>query len=277
MAFYTDSVVDVLTVSDSGQDDLSVWNVDAIPIAKYLPEKFRKVPWFADMVSSMWKLIAGDIEDTVQKIIKLRDPLKYENDYAEKVAGLLGFYQDISNQSIDQKRRLINSLPYWYERLGTNVTFNFLNFLFNDNIQVVPLYTQDYVNFYSTPQGVMEPAGPWYLTNHIDITYAASSGILDINTIQTRFYLVAPVPLVIRNISGVDLFSNNCQVSGIIHVEGFDYFVMDSKLEPPILNQFYPKLPTLPTLRTRSSALYTPSSSRTFWFNGVNSKWQIAG
>ena len=209
---------DTLKLVDSFEENTYVSNVNAIPISNLLPEKFIQVPLVADLLSVVNTNLIEVVHSLVDNIRRMRTPTLFEIFYSEKLAGSLGFYQDITSKTEAQKRRLIESLTDFYARNGTIFTFDFLSFIADENIQVVPLYTQNYLTFSSFPGGVLEPEGPWYLTSQVDLEYSSVTQIDNVE-ITKRFYQIAPVPLMIRNISQLQVLEITEYNRGYCHTE----------------------------------------------------------
>lgn len=208
---------DSFTVVDSYKANTYVSNVNLIPISNLLPDKFINIPLFSDFLSVFNTLVVDNFHSTIDDFITLRTPTELDIFYAEKLSNSMGFYQDITNKSDSQKRRLLESLVEYYSRNGTKFTFNFLSFIADESLSILPLFTQDYLTFSTTPLGTLEPTGSWYLTNVVDLEYS-SNDVLDNNDIITRFYQVAPVPLVLRNISRSEVFIFTEYNQGYVHV-----------------------------------------------------------
>lgn len=232
-AFIESSVVDVITLIDFREEFTStdviksiddyeantyVSNVEQIPIHNLLPEKFLSVPLYSDFLSVFNTQIVENVHSLIDNLRRLRTPTLFEIEYAESIAGSLGFYQDITNKTESQKRRLIESLCDFYSRNGTISTFDFLSFVADESISLKQLYTQDYISFSTPPGGQLQPAGSWYLTNIVDLEYSITE-TLDNDEITKRFYQVAPVPLVLRNISQSTLIPFVEYNLGYVHVE----------------------------------------------------------
>lgn len=191
---------------------VGTWDVDALPIARYLPEKFRLIPAWSDLISVLYDSVVKGIQDATLRLRQIRHPQLFEIELADRVAVTLGYLLDLDKLTSSAKQRLIESLTSFYERKGTRFTYNFLNYVTEINFQVFELYTQDYVDFLREPGGELVPNGTWYLTNHVDVEYDATL-YPDVAEVQSKFYQIAPVPLVIRQLVGLAQFESTARYS----------------------------------------------------------------
>ena len=209
---------DSILCVDSFDANTYVSDPNLIPINNLLPEKFLVIPFYSDLVSVVSNYLVENTHSLVDGLRRMRTPSLFEIFYAESLAGSLGFYQDITSRTESQKRRLIESLTDFYSRNGTVFTFDFISFVTSERFQIIQLYTQDHSTFATAPGGSLVPDGPWYLTNAVDLEYY-STVPLDNAEISKRFYQVAPVPLVLRNVSQSQVFNFTEYESGYVHIE----------------------------------------------------------
>jgi len=228
MANYNDSGTDVIVSVESFLSNLLVTDISKIPISKFLPEKFRSIQVWADLIGSFQKIVVTDIQDTLDRLRDARDPNRFEIELAVQLAHTLGYYQEISSKSDIEKRRLIESLITLYEKNGTQFTIKFLSWISEESLTLTPLWTRDYNTFNATPLGDIAPDGPWYLSNYVDIDYSAQ-GDLDHSKLREQFYRIAPVPLVIRNINRTQFDSGTFYATIGHHQVAYVYSLMSKK------------------------------------------------
>lgn len=218
MANYTDSVLDVISEVGSIEANLSVYKYDLIPLTKIIPEKFLQVPIILDLIFTIYKIFVREVKSLSSDLRELRNPRNIDIEFAEKFAINLGFYQDITFRDDDSKRRIIELLPKYYESQGTEFTFDFLSFIAQENLTLVPLYSTDHFNLFEAPAGNLVPEGSWFLTSVVDLQYSAAASVNNSDILQ-KFYQVAPVPLLLRSIAALANFSRALECRGVIHIE----------------------------------------------------------
>lgn len=218
MANYADSVLDVILEEGSVEADLSVYKYSLIPLTKIIPEKFLQVPLILDLVATIYKVFVHEIKSLSADLRNVRNPRTLDIEFAEKFAINLGFYQDITFRDDDAKRRIIELLPKYYESQGTEFTFDFLSFIAQENLTLIPLYSTGHFNLVESPSGGVVPDGPWFLTSVVDLQYSAAASVNNSDILQ-KFYQVAPVPLLLRSIAALANFSRALECRGVIHIE----------------------------------------------------------
>lgn len=218
MANYADSVLDVITEESSLDTDLSVYQYRAIPLMKIIPEKFLQVPLIVDLIATVYKIFLLNVKSLCQDLRNSRDPRNIDILFAEKFAINLGFYQDITFRDEDAKRRIIELLPRYFESQGTQFTFDFLSFIAEENLTLIPLYSTDHTNLVESAALPITPEGPYFLTSVVDLQYSASASVNNADILQ-KFYQVAPVPLLLRSIVALANFSRSLECRGFAHIE----------------------------------------------------------
>lgn len=92
---------------------------------------------------------------------------------------------------------------YWFGK-GTQAFIDFINYCLSSDLQVVPMWTQDYVNFvHEGNPAIGTPVwegGAWYPTTHVVIIAKGGLQQLDILTLQSFFYEIANYNLVLQAI-----------------------------------------------------------------------------
>jgi hypothetical protein len=108
----------------------------------------------------------------------------------------------ISNDSYQAIARWVGM--YWFGK-GTQSFIDFINYSLSSSLQLVPLWTEDYVNFVAegdTSIGTpIWEGGTWYPTTQVSIIAAGGLQSLDIVTLVTFFYEIANYNLVLNNIA----------------------------------------------------------------------------
>lgn len=126
------------------------------------------------------------------------------------VCRMLGFdlSQDILNMSQDKFTSLASQLGRYPDTNGTKDFTEFISLITNGNCSVEYLWTKDYVNFSTEPQGItLEAGGDWFMTTHVNLLMGFSSlqglQLRDDQTLGQKiveiFYQQAPATLVIKD------------------------------------------------------------------------------
>lgn len=95
---------------------------------------------------------------------------------------------------------------YWYEK-GKASLPDFLAYCTNSNVNVTPLWTENYKDFYPAPLGpFVWDGGTWYPTTHVNIAFTSTSFDLDVASFVRFFYDLANYNVVIHHVTvDVDL------------------------------------------------------------------------
>jgi hypothetical protein len=169
-------------------------------------------------------VFGNDFDRNVLELAKLRDFLQLEKgtvvgtkllDYDNltlpdagvlvRTCGMLGFgypNYDSSLFSDEDYLRILQSLSQYYQQQGTQSFFQFLSFVLNAYYAIEPLWTQDYVNFSSRPQGpTVWEGGPWYPTSHVQIILDDNQPQASLGRMRLLFDYIAPINLVLWSIA----------------------------------------------------------------------------
>ncbi len=165
---------------------------------------------WSDLVDAFQIVIKDNIEDPIGQIEFLRFlPPDADPDTLINTCRMLGFdlSQDILNMSVGKFMQLATQLGMYPDTNGTEDFTKFVSMMTNGTCTVDYLWTNDYVNFYLTPQGVtIDSGGNWFKTTHVNLNmgFTTLAG-LQLKLGQTLgqkvvdiFYQQAPAPLVIK-------------------------------------------------------------------------------
>jgi hypothetical protein len=177
-----------------------------------------------DLVGAYQDVFGNDFDRNVLELAKLRDFLQLEKgtvvgtkllDYDNltlpdagvlvRTCGMLGFgypNYDSSLFSDEDYLRILQSLSQYYQQQGTQSFFQFLSFVLNAYYAIEPLWTQDYVNFSSRPQGpTVWEGGSWYPTSHVQIILDDNQPQASLGRMRLLFDYIAPINLVLWSIA----------------------------------------------------------------------------
>lgn len=161
---------------------------------------------FADTVEDVFSL---NLQDPISQIEELRFLLPTQgNEELQKTARLLGFNltNDVLELSTSNMSKLVTQLALYYESSGTELFIKFIDLVLNAKTEVDALYTENYVDFFKSPQGpLLKDGGTWYKTTHVELAVGLLSsypilvyGQSLTERIRRLFYVNAPINLVIH-------------------------------------------------------------------------------
>lgn len=184
---------------------------------------------WADLVEAFDALMLLNVDDPTKQIEMLRFlPPDADGKILADVCRMLGFdlSQDVLNMSIDKFTKLATQLGMYPDTNGTEDFTKFISLMTNGNCTVDYLWTKDYLNFYTSPQGAtLAQGGKWFKATHVDLNMGFSTlDGLQLNAGQTLgqrivdlFYQQAPATLVInRQIFTVAMSTDDVHVGASI-------------------------------------------------------------
>lgn len=168
---------------------------------------------WAEMAIAFDEVIKTNIDDPIKQLEMLRYlPPDADKQILADACRMLGFdlSQDVLNLSIDKFTRIATQLGMYPDTNGTEAFTKFISLMINGFCEVEYLWSQDYVNFYTTPRGTtLSEGGRWFKTTHIEL----AMGFLTLAGLQLKagqtlyqrtkqiFYQQAPITLVIERMS----------------------------------------------------------------------------
>jgi hypothetical protein len=192
-----------------------------------------------DLFDAFDQVILANVDNPIEQLELLRFlPPNADSKTLAEVCRLLGFdlSQDVLNMSINKVAKLATQLGMYPDTNGTEEFTKFISLMTNGNCSVEYLWTDDYVNFYTTPQGaLLVNGGTWFKTTHVNLNmgFTTLEG-LQLKSGQTLgqrivdlFYQQAPASLVIKyqtftvNIAMNDI-GVNAQIADIQRVYDLD-------------------------------------------------------
>lgn len=175
-------------------------------LEKLIPEKFLSVQAFSDLISAIETVISENVWSLISQLLQIRNPRTIDPGLLSFVGNQLGFNLNTYLFQSSDYIRFLSELPYFYQRNGTNVLESFLGFTRNTKITITPLWSSDYINFYSIPNGLtIDNGGDWFLTPHVNIQYLSElipNGEDPTKVLYDLFSQLAPAHLVLNNVYG---------------------------------------------------------------------------
>lgn len=168
---------------------------------------------WTDLAVAFDEMILANVDDPIRQleVIRYLPPDADQNILAD-ACRMLGFdlSQDVLNLSVDKFTRIATQLGMYPDTNGTEAFTKFISMMINGFCNVDYLWSEDYVNFYAKPKGlILEKGGRWFKTTHVEL----SMGFLTLAGLQLKsdqtlhqrvkelFYQQAPITLVIERLS----------------------------------------------------------------------------
>lgn len=112
----------------------------AVTLKDLIPAKFRNIAAWSDLADVYEESLINDIRDSLLRLKRIRDVDLVDEDMLGKFKNLLGLYIDTSSFTTAQLRRMLETLSYFYEKSGTNVTMDLIGYAKNTQVDIIPLY-----------------------------------------------------------------------------------------------------------------------------------------
>jgi len=118
-----------------------------IDLMALIPETFRDSVSLQEFMA-VAGLYAGTWIGYINDLVQLLDPYSVSDDYMQNLADLLHVtLPPIDSVSTADRRRALLTAIDWYKAKGTYGIFSYLGYLFNLNLTIWDLYTNDYATF----------------------------------------------------------------------------------------------------------------------------------
>lgn len=146
--YYSQELLDIDMHLDVTADENYAGFIDLMSL---IPETFRdsvSLQEFMDVAG----LYAGTWIGYINDLVQLLDPYSVSDEYMQNLADLL----HVSLPSPDfvstaERRRVLLTAIDWYKSKGTYGIFSYLSYLFNINLTIWDLYTNNYTTFVKEP------------------------------------------------------------------------------------------------------------------------------
>jgi hypothetical protein len=172
--------------------------------------------------NQVWKDYIDALDDTLEsnvnqhiRVLEFLRHLEYSpelRDVFYSTARMLGFdlTQDFMQLNADALAKLVVQLSRFGETAGTDNFVAFLGFVLGRALNVRPLFTNNYTDFYPVPAGTLNiDGGSWYKTTHVEleinltgldgqILVSPSESLLD--RVMSLFYEFCPITYVVKNV-----------------------------------------------------------------------------
>jgi hypothetical protein len=226
-----------------------------LPSSTYFPEESS----WNSVINSLGKAFDAIFSEDLYTLKNLRNPLTVPESYLPYVLNQLGFnWSRVSNIDVNKQRILAVYLPIYYQTAcaGSVVVYptisniddsgfininsiKLLQFLTNNLIQLIPLWTNDNVNFYSKetaipggltcqdtiyltesviPDSVIPfSSNLWFLSSKVNLIVTQNTGFLSIDDVISLFYYLMPANIALNQITYYVSEGNNNFIEQIIN------------------------------------------------------------
>lgn len=133
--------------------DSSQWFLlppDSKNITSYLDERTYKTKLIPDILDSLQWNFFNDYADGLERVQNSRSISNMDDSFLSKTLNYLGLFLDTSEMSLSNRRKALRELSYFYSRVGTQGSTNYLGFIEDSLMKLTDaLWTSDYINFYT--------------------------------------------------------------------------------------------------------------------------------
>jgi hypothetical protein len=181
-------------------------------LRKLLTPDFENKKVWRDLAEATSVVLYENVDQHRRALALGREPLALVREYRILMAKQLGLdYRSIALTDADYDR-LINFISLYNPEKGTKEFIKFLGFIKNADIELIPLWTNDYKtfvlnNFPNNNIFTKPTPGEYYPTTHVGIAYDGDkfAGMDEEDTIAL-FYELAPIHLVLKWIAALFRF-----------------------------------------------------------------------
>ena len=208
------------------------------------PESLVGQDTWLDFMSALAETIQEEIRDPIGEIEDIRHIIE-DTDAMVIVNTIkqLGFDlpADIIAHNTERLARSVYMLSLFHELSGTNDFVKGAEFVLGRELNVVDLYTNDYVDFYEKPFGPMlADGGDWYATTHIrlgmelipnDTNLVLPENKTLADRLMDAFFEFAPVNLVVEEFYFIVKSQITLHLAGAVHVDPIDFLTIGLGIE----------------------------------------------
>ncbi len=194
------------------------------------PDIFFSQPWFKDFADSYAKTLDDVIRYPIWQVENIRsiDVAAQDSVVAKQTLMQYGFNfpDDIIRHNY---KNLISSIPFitlYGERSGTEDTAKLMSAILGRKIDITPLYTENYEDFYAKPHGPLQvEGGNWYKTTHVDLSMQVIPSDVNLEiprgkTMRDRFlsafYDMAPWSIVLNQFTFQYVTRSELRIGGAV-------------------------------------------------------------
>lgn len=179
-------------------------------LVQLLSESMRSRPAWLSMAQVTSNVLYQYFEQQRIALELSRDPKHLSRVLKIATLKMLGLDWQSDYVSDDAYDRLLESVSLYMQSHGTNDFVNYIGYALGFQIEMAPLWSQDYNTFVPGPQSnniFNSPPGPWYPTSHVALLYEEYADNLptadDLTALQDVFYRIAPIHLVLQAIGTI--------------------------------------------------------------------------
>lgn len=206
---------EAMTVTTLTNTFFNVVDPGPLEYTRLLPTGWEDNPFWQQLFAVLADINYQEIDNSRRELASIRDFETAEDWYAVLSIRLLGFPASLQDFNTElQHTLLIRSLStYNLSRGASGIFINFLGYLLNAFISIIPLWTAEfphwtagYVNFVNNsavvPGTEVWNGGSFYPTPVLNLTYDSLAFPLNVITLSAHFYNLAPIHLILNKIIG---------------------------------------------------------------------------
>lgn len=137
------------------------------------PEYFASEQMWLDFFVALADVIQAEIRDPITQLEDVRHYVEETDPFIiSNTIKMLGFDipADLIQHNVERLSKAVYMLSMFHEISGVKGFERSIEFVLGREIEVTGLYTNNYVDFYPTPQGpLLADGGDWYATTHISL------------------------------------------------------------------------------------------------------------
>lgn len=156
-----------------------------------------------DAFSDVW---ATEVSPYLELLKNVRNKEVDNRSIKGNTIKMLGWDFELDQFTDDQLTQLIDILVKFQRTRGSSAFFQLIGWVKDTPFQLIPLWTSDYTEFAWDSGNVkamsVVKGGEWWPTNHVDLLYDFSQGVITHEDIEKLFYEVAPAQLVLHQVVG---------------------------------------------------------------------------
>jgi hypothetical protein len=171
-------------------------------ISYLLPQVFRTEEFWSDLLTSTAAILDEFVHAPLAAMANIRIPEAQSRIYKALNANMMGFEIKDSLMTDDGYDRLNNNVGNYLYEQGKDNFVCFLGYILGIKLSLVRLWTEDYVNFLSSPGKTVFEGGSWYPTTHVGLIYDSNPNtnqpLPTEQELTELFYKHAPIDLVLK-------------------------------------------------------------------------------
>lgn len=183
-------------------------------LSRLMTDEFVREQKWADLADAMSNIIYERVEENRIALSLAREPENIARTFKALSVKMLGLDYHSSVLTDDDYDRLLKFISIYNPEKGTKEFISFLGFIKNAKLDIIPLFTENYLDFklgvprnwyrVYDPDHKDDPKATYYATTHVGLVYdELITATIDTDELQRLFYKMAPINLVLKWIAAV--------------------------------------------------------------------------